>query len=299
MDADGVSAEVLYPSLAMKLYSLEDPDLQRRCFRRYNEWLAGYCAVAPQRLVGIGLVPAWDMDVALAEVSWCVEHGMRGIQVWQIPPPTLSFTSSHYDALWGACADAGLPVSLHILTGFGYAKEVFELGPAMMALGTRAFSLAISRKLLAVQDSLMELVLSGVLDRHPRLRLVVVENEAAWLPFFIDQLDYYYHRFSAHGPIALARPPSESFAEQLCVTFFRDPNVRAVAERLGPANLMWSSDYPHGNSTWPRSRQVVADRLDGLPKAAVDDITWGNVSRLYGLDVGPGGLQMGGSAAVR
>lgn len=283
MDVDRVSAEVLYPSVAMKLFGLEDADLQARCFRRYNEWLADYCAVAPDRLVGIGLVPAYDMDVAEREVAWCKDHGMRGVQIWQVPPPALPFSSPHYEPLWAACASASLPLSLHILTGFGYAAEVFGLGDQLLAQGVGAFELAITRKLLAVQDAILAMVLSGALDRHRALRLVLVENEVSWLPFFVDQLAYYANRFAGKGPIALERPPAESLAEQVYATFFRDPNVGATLGCPTGLRLMWSSDYPHGNSTWPNSQAVVAQSLAGVDAPTAAELTWDNVAGLYDL----------------
>jgi uncharacterized protein len=287
MATDRVSAEVLYPSLAMRLFSLEDPELQARCFRRYNEWLVDYCAVSPERLLGIGLVPAWRMDAALDEVRWCADHGMRGVQVWEVPPPDLPFTSAHYEPLWEACAATGLPLSLHILTGFGYAKRVFDLGGSLLGEGVGAYGLAIVDKLHAAQQALMDITLSGALDRHRGLRLVVVENEVGWLPFFQDQLDYYVRRFEGKGPVSLERPVTEIFADQLFVTFFRDPNVAAVARVLPSANVMWSSDYPHGNSTWPHSQQVVADRLVGLDEERAAELTWHAAARLYGSTLEP------------
>jgi predicted TIM-barrel fold metal-dependent hydrolase len=285
MATDGVSAEVLYPSLAMKLFALEDPALQRSCFRRYNAWLAEYCTVSPQRLLGIGLIPAYDMDAAVEEVAWCKRNGLRGVQVWQIPPPNLPFNGLHYEPLWEACADSGLSVSLHILTGFGYALDIFKYGGDLVTMGEFMFRLSIIEKLRAVQDALLQLVLSGALDRHRGLRLVLVENECAWLPFFVDQLDYYYHRYEGKSPVALERPPSQTFADQVYTTFFRDPNAELVVRQLGAGNLMWSSDYPHGNSTWPESRRVVQERLGALPEDTVHQLVWGNACRLFDIDL--------------
>ena len=126
MARDGVSAEVLYPSLAMKLFTLE-ADIQAECFHRYNAWLAELCAVAPDCLIGVGLIPAYDMDRALAEVRWCAEQGLRGVQIWQSPHPDLPFTSDHYDRFWAEAAQRRLPVSLHAITGFDHSRELFQV----------------------------------------------------------------------------------------------------------------------------------------------------------------------------
>ena len=287
MEVDGVSAEVLYPSLAMKLFTMQDAARQQACFRRYNEWLVDYCLVAPDRLVGIGLMPAWEIDVAVAEAEWCQANGLRGVQIWQTPPADRPFNGRHHEPLWAACNDLRLSVSLHILTGFDYSTTIYEHGSGLVAEGELMFKLSINEKVLAAMNSLLELILSGVLDRHRALRLIIVENEVGWLPFFIDQLDYYYQRYEGRNPVRLDRLPSEVFADQIAATFFRDPNAAAVATRFGGRNIMWSSDYPHGNSTWPNSQDVVADRLRSLSEDVVHRLVWGNVSDLFGIELEP------------
>lgn len=286
MATDVVSAEVLYPSLAMKLFTDEDPEHQAACFRRYNDWLADYCTVAPSRLIGVGLVPAYDMDVAVAEAQRCRLNGLRGVQVWQTPPPGLSFDTHHHEPLWEACSDLGLPVSIHILTGFDYSREIYA-HPDLVAAGELMYRLSINRKVGAAMDALGALILSGAMDRHRGLRFVLVENEVGWLPFFVDQLDYYYRRYEGKSPVRLDRLPSEAFRDQMAATFFRDVHAAFVATAFGGRNIMWSSDYPHGNSTWPSSQEVVADRLSGLDEQVVQRLVWGNVSELFGMDVEP------------
>lgn len=284
MDEDGVAAEVLYPSLGLRLFGLEDPELQLACFRRYNIWLAEYCAACPERLLGVGLVPTYDMQKALDELAWCEHNGMRGIELWLTPPSHLPFSGDHYEPLWEACASAAMSVSLHILTGFDSPLELQRWDTALV------FQYLISRKLMAAQNTLLELILSGALDRHRHLRVVIVENECGWLPFFVDQADYYYQRFEGRIPARLERPPSAVIAEQIYVTFFRDPHAALVVERLGSANLMWSSDYPHANSTWPHSQEVVEDRLKALPESMADDVAYRNACRVFGISPAAPGL---------
>lgn len=284
MDVDGVAAEVLYPSLALKLFADEDTEHQTACLRRYNQWLIDYCAVAPDRLAGIGQIATYDIDSAIADAQWCRTNGLRGVEVWMSPPAHLPFNGNHYEAFWEACGELSLPVSLHIHSGFDYSKEMLD-HPDPVSTGDQIFKWNVNQKLLAVMNALVELVLSGVLDRHRDLRLVLVENEVGWLPFFIDQLDYYYRRSKGHGgPVQLERLPSEIFREQVSATFFRDPDAAYVARRFGES-IMWSSDYPHGNSTWPKSQEVVTDRLGELPDELVRRLVWDNVIMLYGLEV--------------
>jgi predicted TIM-barrel fold metal-dependent hydrolase len=282
METDGVSAEVLYPSWAMQLFTLEPPQLQHDCFVRYNDWLAAYCAVAPDRLIGIGQLATHDIDRAVTEAERCKSIGLRGVQIWQSPPKDLAFNSGHYEPLWAACAGLGLSVNLHILTGYGYPEEIYNLGGAALAkLGDYQFKVSINQKLLTIQDALTEIIFSDALDRYRDLRLVVVENEVGWLPFFVDQLDYYYARHKERNVATLERPPSQIFTDQIYATFFRDPNADMVAQRV--ANVMWSSDYPHGNSTWPHSQDVIEERLGALDPALVERVVRGTVADLFDI----------------
>ena len=281
MATDRVSAEVLYPSLGLKLFALEDPALQESCFALYNDWLAEYCAAADAQLVGIGSVSAYEIDHAVEEARRCAGLGLRGIQVWQTPHPDLPFTSAHYDPLWAVCSELGMPVSLHILSGFDYSRDIYRQGQNLVEQGIEMFRLSINLKLQATMESLMAIMLSGALDRFPELQLVLVENEVAWLPFVVDQMDYYYQRFQTRTPLALSRLPSQCFADQVHATFFRDPNVAIVVDRFGAGNVLWSSDYPHGNSTWPDSQKVVAEKLGRLEPALLEQVTSTNCKTLY------------------
>jgi predicted TIM-barrel fold metal-dependent hydrolase len=283
MAVDGVSAEVLYPSLAMKLFALE-PGLQAACFRRYNEWIAQFCAVDPARLLGVGLIPVYDIDRALEEVRWCDEHGLRGVQIWQSPHPDLPFTGDHYEAFWADCAARGLPVSLHAITGFDHSQKLFgDMSKGDISSSVEFFRIN-NHCLFAVMDTLLDLVFSGALDRHRDLRVVLVENEVAWLPYALDTWDYFFDKFRDKD-IGLQRAPSECFRDHVFATFLMDGNVGHVARQIGAANLMWSNDYPHGMSTWPNSRALMGERLAELDRNERDALLGGNVARLYGIDV--------------
>jgi predicted TIM-barrel fold metal-dependent hydrolase len=282
MELDGVVAEVLYPSLAMKLFTLE-ADPQVECFRRYNEWLVSYCAAHPTRLFGVGVVSTYDIERAVEEVRWCAEHGLRGVMIWQTPHPDLPFTGSHYEPFWAECAARGLPVSLHAITGFDHSQELF----ARMAASDFQYGVDFYRVtnfcLATVLDSLLDVVFSGVLDRHPGLRVVLVENEVNWLPFILDQWDFFYGRFRT-DELPLQRPPSEAFRAQVLAAYFQDGNVAHTVAQLGAGNFMWSNDYPHDMSTWPHSQELVAERLAGVSDDARAALLGGTARALYRID---------------
>lgn len=287
MSLDGVDGEVLYPSLALRLFGLEDAALQERAFERYNSWMIDFCAVNPQVLIGIGLISVYDIDHAIAELNRCSRGGLRGCEVWQSPHPDLPFTSDHYEPFWEAAASLGMPVSLHILTGFNYSRkesQTHTYPEGSLELAIDGYKGSVTRKLLAVGDSLIEIMLSGVLDRHPNLKLVVVENEIGWIPFVFDQLDYYCERFRESRPIDLSKLPSDYIGTQVFSTFFRDPiGAKMLGWWKGVSGCMWSSDYPHANSTWPNSQKVVAENLGYLDDAVFRKVVRDTALALYSL----------------
>ena len=186
MAVDGVTAEILYPTLGLRLYAMEDAEAQEACFRIANDWLIEYCQVAPDRLVGIPMISMFNLDNAIKELERCKKEGMKGCLIWQVPPENLAFATDYYEPFWEAAQDLDMPVNLHILTGFNYSRF----------LGTRkgieAFRGSVNLKLADAANALFEIVFSGVLERYPRLKFVLVENEMGWIPFYLHEWDKYY-----------------------------------------------------------------------------------------------------------
>ena len=283
METDGLSAEVLYPTYLLPHFAMDDAKLQEACFRAYNDWLIDYCKVAPNRLIGIAAIPVYDIDAAVKALERCVKAGLKGSIIWQAPHPHLPFHSDHYDKFWAASQDLNMPVNLHILTGHGYHKEtVFK-----NKTGVENYRGSVNLKLKEITDAFFELIFYGVLDRYPRLKFVSVENEIGWLPFMLQQWDYYYRRFRGVNPPPIDKDPSEYFQRQVYATFFRDTVGGHNLEWWGADNCMWSNDYPHGNSTWPESRKYIERDLGRLPHDLRFKLLCGNVAKLYGMEIPP------------
>ena len=283
MSVDGVSAEVLYPTIAMDQFGIREPAVQEACFRVYNDWLIAYCGHAPQRLVGVACISVYDIDRAIAELERCRNAGLRGALIWQVPPPELSFASGHYDRFWSAAQDLRMPVSLHILTGAPYGPGVTH-ALTRRASGLELLHFAVNTKLLHVTDALLDIIASGVLERFPELKLVLVENEVSWLPFAISQWDKYCARGGIFST-ATTLLPSEYFKRQVYATFFNDAPIRWFLQEWGADNCMWSNDFPHPNSTWPKSREVIARDLGHLTGDVRAKVTRRNVAALYAIPV--------------
>jgi predicted TIM-barrel fold metal-dependent hydrolase len=278
MEVDGVSAEVLYPTYGLRLFALEDAELQEACFQIANDWLIEYCKVAPGRLVGIPMISLYNIKNAIKELERCKKAGLVGSLIWQVPPEHLPFTSDYYDPFWEASQDLNMPVNLHILTGFNYSR--FERH------GLDTYRTAVNTKLTDAANTLFDIVFSGVLARFPKLKLVYVENEVAWIPFYAHEWDKYYLRFRNKVPLPfMVKLPGEYVVEQVYATFFSDPTGGWMMDRYGENTFMWSNDYPHAASTWPHSRQVIADELGHLPRHVIRKVVRDNVIRLYDLKI--------------
>ncbi|HTE84183.1 MAG TPA: amidohydrolase family protein, partial [Dehalococcoidia bacterium] len=251
MAQDGVSGEVLYPTLGLRLFGLDNPALQEACFRVYNDWLIDYCQVDLDRLLGLPAISIYDVDHAVAELERCKKAGLKGAIIWQAPHPDLPFQSEHYNRFWSAAQDMDMPVSLHILTGHNYSKH------QEARTGVEHYRGSVNLKAMDAINAVFDFIFYGILDRYPRLKLVIVENEIGWIPFFLQQWDYYFHRFGKTNPPPISMEPSEYFLRQVYATFFNDAVGGHNLAWWGSDNCMWSNDYPHQNSTWPNSRAVI------------------------------------------
>ncbi len=270
-EIDGVEGEVLYTTLGMFLFHLKDVELQWASFRAYNDWVAEFSSYAPQRLIGLGLIALQDVDEAVRELQRIAKKGLRGAMINAAPPRDVPYSDSHFDPFWAAAQDLGLPLSLHILTG----KKGVQLGK-----GRVASTVTIIHE---VQTSLLDFLYNGVLERFPRLKLVSAENDIGWIAHYLYRLDGCYDTLRYVDPTPITMKPSEYFKRQVYATFQDDRPGVMTYEFAGANNLMWASDFPHRASTWPRSREVIAQNFAGIPADVIRKITYENVHRLYGF----------------
>jgi predicted TIM-barrel fold metal-dependent hydrolase len=270
-ERDGVEAEVLYPTVGMVLCRHPDLDYKQACMDAYNRWIAEYCAAHPDRLLGIGQTAARTPMAAIEDLQQIRDLGLRGVML-PSRPGTADWDDPVWDPFWEAAVDLGLPPSFHILTD--PADVLPRRGPVM------SFAVGIIR---GNQDLMALLVFGGVFERHPRLRIVCVEADAGWVPHWTYRMDHYYdrHRYMRARP--LARRPSEYFHDHIYTTFQDDWVAFRVVDLMNPARLMWANDFPHSDSTWPRSQEVLAEHAACLSDAQRAMILHDNVAALYGL----------------
>ncbi len=275
MAIDGVEAEVLYPSIALRMFAISDKDYQLACFRAYNNWLADFCKADPVRFKGIGLIPVDDIEAAVTDLTRCKEIGLSGISITHSPGEERQYDRPAFDPLWAAAQDAGMPVSLHILT-----ERKLKPQTGIESLVGQI------RDPAATQEAFTRMIFSGVFNRYPRLRIISAENDAGWAAYFEERLDYLFEKRRAFQQfvIPLDTPPSAYIRRNCLFTFMRDHSGILARHAIGLENLLWSSDYPHQDSTWPRSQQVIDSLCKGIPDSDRHAIVAGNAAKLYGFN---------------
>jgi predicted TIM-barrel fold metal-dependent hydrolase len=276
MDLDMIQAQVLYPSLAPQPQSFgADPELQTACVRAYNDWVADFASYAPDRLVGMPMAPATGVDDVLAEWRRVAEAGARGFVISGYPSGELVPTDVD-DRFWAEVEEWDYAVHIH----FGFTSGVSLT--ASTGVGYLA-SAALIDMGIGMYRPLADVVYSGLFDRCPKLRLVLVEGGIGWIPYFCHHLDDNFLRRRFRAGVQLARMPSEYVREHVYATFIEDPlGVRARHE-IGVDKIMWSTDYPHTNSNWPNSQRIASYEFRDVPADERDLIMRDNALRMYGL----------------
>ena len=276
-DRDGIAGEVLYASVGMVLCNHPDFEYKDACFHAYNRWLQEYCGGAPSRLFGLAQTAVKDVDSAISDVKKAREMGFVGMMM-PGNPQSEDYDHPQYDALWECAADLGMPICFHILTSKGSdINTVFE--------GARGNKInGFMNIIRGIQDIIGMLVLGGVFDRHPSLKMVCAEGDAGWLPHYMYRLDHAYERHGFHiGTRELDRPPSEFIRENIYFTFQDDWIAFKNTGEMNSERLIWANDFPHSDSTWPLSQDLLQEHTKSLTKIEREAILRENVKELFGL----------------
>ena len=277
MDQDGLAAELIYASVGMGICMHRDAEFKDACMQAYNRWLAGMCSEAPERIFGLAQTAVLSVDSAIADFSRAKEMGFVGMMM-PGDPIHEDFDHPDYDALWECAADLQLPICFHILTSRAGSIDAKPRGHALNNF------LGIIR---AVQDVVGMMVLGGVFERHPDLKLVVAESDAGWLPHYMYRMDH-AARINAEDGIlkGLSKLPSQYIRSNVWATFQDDMTAYHSLGLMDVEHLLWASDFPHTDSTWPRSRQLIAEQAAHLNEAQHQAIFRDNTATLFNLPAG-------------
>jgi len=270
-----VTAELIYPSVGMILCNHPDRDYQKACFDAYNEWITGFCAFAPDRLIGLGQTAVRSPADGIADLEAIKAKGLRGVMLPGFPG-VADWDDPMYDEFWDAVVDLGLPPSFHILTSGSdtpYSNNV--RGPKLNTF------LSIIR---GNQDIIGTLIFGAVFERHPDLRVVCVEADAGWAPHWMYRSDHAYDRHRNWLTAGeLTKRPSETFLEHVYLTFQDDWVAFRTVDLMNERRLMWANDFPHSDATWPDSQALLAEHAAHLAPGTQARILHDNCAELYGL----------------
>ena len=279
MDTDGVDVSIVYPTASISWFAVPDSDLVTAVFRAYNDWVADYCKPYPDRLKGIAMLNVDDVAESVTELERCAKMGLVGGMITVYPPEDISYDSSRYEPLWAAAQDLAMPLGLHIASNRpGPGQEFVTIDNV-----TSAFMTNVDHW---IRMSLANMILSGVFVRYPKLQAGSIEMELSWVPHFLDRMDYNYtQRYRDFSRYRLKEEmlPSDYFHSNVFVSFQEDALGIRDRHIIGVDNLLWGSDYPHTESTFPRSREILEEILVDCTEEEKAKIVRGNAARIYNL----------------
>ena len=283
MARDGVVGEVVYPTLGARLYGLVSAPLLTACCKAQNDWMVDFCNTRPDLYKGVAMLDIDDVGGAVEELSRCARLGLAGAMIPTYPGEERPYDDPVYDPLWAAAQDHLVPLSFHVASARPGPGQISVFGSDGQAAGSAAYRCTQD---YWVRRSIACMIFAGVFERFPGLKVAVVEHELAWAPFFLIHMDRTYKELSQTAPYRFAdqKLPSDFFRANIFISFQEDKlGVEATPPMIGSDTIIWGSDYPHAESTWPNSRAFLERVLANVPEADRRRFVHDNVARLYGF----------------
>ncbi len=303
LDADGIAGEILFPDgitemnappfgggFAMPTEGVL-PELQWAGCRAHNRWMAEFVQMSPERRAGLACVPVlWDVDEAVREIRWARDNGLRGVifpAAWGRQP---AYHHPRYDPVWAVCQELDVPVHFH--SGAAPHEDYFGPTPAPEDAPELpgAVGIYISEVCWYAARPLTFLIWGGVFERFPRLKVAMTEGTTVWVPEYLALMDQRYtstHYSQKLGDYHshLSLKPSEYFARNIRLGASCMPRREAeLRHQTGVEKIMWGSDYPHPEGSWPHTREQMIETFQGLPEDEVAAMLGGNAAAFYGFD---------------
>jgi predicted TIM-barrel fold metal-dependent hydrolase len=285
MDTNWIEASLCFPTFprfcGQTFKEATDKDLALLCVKAYNDWMVDeWCGESGGRLIPLTLVPLWDAELAAAEVRRNAERGVHAVCFSEIPPflglPSMHDKDHYWDPFLAACEETNTVVSMHIGSSSKMPSTSADAPPAVGS--TLTFANACY--------SLVDWLMCGAFNRFPELKIAYSEGQIGWIPYVLERADVVWEENRAWGGVAenVLRPPSELFREHVYGCFFDDAHGLRSLDAIGVDNVTYESDYPHSDSTWPRTRQIAEEQMKDLDQKSVDKIVRGNAIRMLSLD---------------
>lgn len=280
MKTDGVSAEILYPSQGLFYFRVQDSALLSAIFRAYNDWLVDFCSTHPKQLKGIAMINLDDVEDGMRELERTAKMGMPGAMISEYPPEERRYDLPEYEPFWALAQDLNMPLSLHTATSrVGNNRGA---GPDSVRVASNR-----ANKVFLPSTSLCDMIFAGVFDRYPKLKVAIVEFELAWAAHLLGTMDYTYIERQKEASYRFKNDmmPSDFFRQNVYLSFQEDQIGIRLRDVIGVDALMWGSDYPHAEATFPRSMEILDEILEGVNDEERAKIVGLNAARLYDFDL--------------
>ena len=284
MNANGVLGSLNFPSMArfcgqfFASRAQQDPDLALAVLQAYNDWhIDAWCGAYPERFIPCTIPPIWDPALMAAEVHRTAAKGSHCVS-FSMNPHALGLPSlhgDHWDPFWAACDETDTVVTLHIGSG---GLEVTTSPDAPM-------NVRITCSGINIYPTAADLVWSPIFQKFKNVKVALAEGGVGWIPYFLERIDYTYEHHKAWTePNLGGKLPSEIFRERIITCFIVDKFGLGSLGAMNEDMVAWECDYPHSDTTWPRSPEVVWDSVQGLTDEQIDKITHANAMRLFSFD---------------
>ncbi len=293
LESDGIVAEVLFPNTVPPFFPTENlisrppetaVELEQRTagLRAHNRWLAEFCADLPGRRAGLSQIFVNDPHDAARDIAWAANNGLKGILVSAVPPDSAlkGLYSADYDPIWAAAQDHDLAVCQH--GGMG----VPDMPDAPVFIWLMEVPYFANR-------SLWHLIAGGVFERFDRLRFTMTEQKVGWVPDVLRRMDGFWEHWTKTGSVGLLpssgdelpNPPSFYFQRNVWMGSSFTPRQEAeIIVDLGPSRVMWGSDFPHDEGTFPHTTEALRLAYHDWAEPALRDVLGRNAAQVYGLD---------------
>ena len=276
MDEDGVHAQLTFPTFprfgGTRFLEGKDKDLSLLCVQAWNDWILDeWCATAPDRFIPMTMIPMWDRVASVAEIQRCAAKGAKSITFPENPAPLglPSYWTDAWDSVFSAAEEADIVLSMHIGTS----------GSLMAPSPESSEAVGISLCGVNSMSACTDLIYSGLLHRHPRIKIALSEGGAGWVPYIVERMEYTWER--TRLGVDKSIPPSELFRRHFWACFISDFTAIEQRHTIGLDKLMFESDYPHNDSNWPNSRKVLSEMMHDVPEAEARQIAETNARKLY------------------
>jgi predicted TIM-barrel fold metal-dependent hydrolase len=278
LDSEGVSKELVFPNAILAMLAWPDREVREVCFRIYNEFIAEVQERSRDRIYGVGLVNWWDAAGARRTLAELKALGVRTFLLPLSPgrdedKRPIDYAATVMDGVWAAIEETGLPVSHHIGESPPQSPSEFN-----------ALEITMLQSVAPFRDMFGKYVFGGILDRHPGVRVGWFEGGINWVPSVIQDAEHLGASFRHLANLEVQHAPQHYWDNHMFASFVVDPLGLELIDRIGVERVMWSTDFPHNESTYGYTDRSLASVVDAVGPEASAAIVSHNVKRYLGLD---------------